>query len=438
MKIPLIVLATCFVLALTGCGFAIQSVPGGSVSTPSASLPDGASRAGQAAVHTETATPFEVPTTLPATPSETPAATPTAVLTPTARTAAAAGAGQPQGILPAGPTQTALPASGCQFQWFASVNTAACPREPAVETPALFQFFERGFMIALKDPGLYLVGEDYNWNLEQVFEPLTVFRDTSGSYKAPPGLLLPADQFGQIWRGDVSEPAIGYMDRLGYAVSPEVAYQALYQCVQGTVLFLTCYVSAPKNGLIGFDNNHVTLYLPGPEPPHPSAMPSPSPEVSPTGCADSWFAPVPTSSCPDGPAQKTPAAAEPFERGWMIWIKNGGLYLVLIDGGDSHRVFDIVYDPLTIAGDTSASFAPPQGLFAPVSGFGLVWRGDAAQTAGRDYPARLGWATAPEFGFETTWQCGHGMVPHWSCYLTGPQGGLIGYGHEGIWFYSKD
>lgn len=169
--------------------------------------------------------------------------------------------------------------------------------------------------------------------------------------------------------------------------------------------------------------------------PRPTSLPpdvSPAPTPSPTACPNPWFTSVPAITCPDAPAHKTEAAAQPFEHGWMIWLKTGGQYLILIDEGG----FEQAADPLTITGDTSGNYSPPDGLFAPVSGFGLVWRGDVSQSAGRNYPQRLGWASEAEFGFEAIIQCSHGPTPHWSCYLSGPRGGLIGYGTPGTWFYS--
>ena len=39
---------------------------------------------------------------------------------------------------------------------------------------------------------------------------------------------------------------------------------------------------------------------------------------------------------------------------------------------------------------------------------------------------RLGWATAPEFGFDTAYQCATRAHPRsWSCYLRGPSGELL-------------
>ncbi len=65
--------------------------------------------------------------------------------------------------------------------------------------------------------------------------------------------------------------------------------------------------------------------------------------------------------------------------------------------GDARKRLDYVHDPLDIIRDTSAEIIPPAGLYVPVSGFGLIWRGDVSQSAG--YREVLGWALAPEFGY---------------------------------------
>ena len=62
-----------------------------------------------------------------------------------------------------------------------------------------------------------------------------------------------------------------------------------------------------------------------------------------------------------------------------------------------------------------------------MSGFGLVWRGDVAQSPG--FHQQLGWALAPEFGYDAILQCDD-AVPSggrsWqTCYLKGPGGEVI-------------
>jgi hypothetical protein len=96
---------------------------------------------------------------------------------------------------------------------------------------------------------------------------------------------------------------------------------------------------------------------------------------------------------------------------------------------------DILVDPLEITGDTSSEFQAPPGLYSPVSGFGLVWRGDVEQSPG--YHDRLGWAVEPEFGYEAVVQCDDARPSggrSWqTCYLQGPDDEVIVLQPLGSW-----
>ncbi len=138
------------------------------------------------------------------------------------------------------------------------------------------------------------------------------------------------------------------------------------------------------------------------------------------------------------------AAAQHFERGTMIWIEQLGRYIILTESlvfeeGLQKQVY-YAQDPLTIVRDTSAGTVPPEGLYAPESGFGLVWRGDVSQSPG--YRESLGWAVEAEFGYETVHQCTPGFVSggrFWqSCYLQGPDGEVIYFHPLGGWFLQDE
>jgi hypothetical protein len=45
-------------------------------------------------------------------------------------------------------------------------------------------------------------------------------------------------------------------------------------------------------------------------------------------------------------------------------------------------------------------------LFAPVSGFGIVWRGDNYESGDSRWPKQLGWAISPEVSYTITEQGG--------------------------------
>lgn len=149
-------------------------------------------------------------------------------------------------------------------------------------------------------------------------------------------------------------------------------------------------------------------------------------------CDRTWFfSDEPQAGICPREAVYTAAAAQHFQQGTMVWLAEPGRYYVLqdrpVDEGESRRAVDIISDPLDITGDTSAGVKPPPGLHAPQSGFGLVWRGDVAQSQG--YRKELGWALGPEFGYDGVLQCDDARPSggrSWqTCYLLGPDGEVI-------------
>jgi hypothetical protein len=124
----------------------------------------------------------------------------------------------------------------------------------------------------------------------------------------------------------------------------------------------------------------------------------------------------------------------------MIWVKQLGRYFLLSNTilfeGDARKRLDYVHDPLDIIRDTSAEIISPAGLYVPVSGFGLIWRGDVSQSAG--YREVLGWALAPEFGYDTMYQCDDARPSggyNWNfCYLRGPGGEVSVLHPQGGWY----
>jgi hypothetical protein len=67
----------------------------------------------------------------------------------------------------------------------------------------------------------------------------------------------------------------------------------------------------------------------------------------------------------------------------------------------------------------------PAGYYEPVSGFGLLWRGEVENVP--NLRANLGWALQPEYGYTTTSQCEaypNGMASL-SCYHRNPEGGPL-------------
>jgi hypothetical protein len=121
---------------------------------------------------------------------------------------------------------------------------------------------------------------------------------------------------------------------------------------------------------------------------------------------------MPSDSCPDSPPAQLEAAYQTFEHGAMLWRKTRG-YIVLPFNpktGVQTGIVSLYPDSVTVYRDTSGGVLPPAGLLAPVSGFGLVWRGDIFEEPGFGFQATLGWATEDETGYTISEQTGSRSV----------------------------
>lgn len=120
-------------------------------------------------------------------------------------------------------------------------------------------------------------------------------------------------------------------------------------------------------------------------------------------CAHDYFFETRSDVCPSGAAISTWTAEQMFQGGRLIWLEQaqtGGVgmlpqILVFYDDGryEQHPDTWTNAEP-----ESDPAIVPPAGLFQPVRGFGKIWRENPSV---RD---RLGWATAPEQGFDTQWQ----------------------------------
>jgi hypothetical protein len=120
-------------------------------------------------------------------------------------------------------------------------------------------------------------------------------------------------------------------------------------------------------------------------------------------CAYDYFFEIQSDVCPSGGATNTSAAEQLFQDGRMIWLEQaqtGGAaiqsqILVFYADGKYEQYEDTWTDAEP---ESDPAIVPPAGLHQPVRGFGKIWRENPGV---RD---RLGWATAPEQGFDTQWQ----------------------------------
>ncbi|MGB3714426.1 MAG: hypothetical protein WA996_08360 [Candidatus Promineifilaceae bacterium] len=115
-------------------------------------------------------------------------------------------------------------------------------------------------------------------------------------------------------------------------------------------------------------------------------------------CPDVWFFANEPDICPVAPAMSSGGAMQRFEGGTMIWVEEEDhIYVLFEDEGSPgwNRYVD-TWD--SGEPDRDPTLSPPDGLYQPARGFGLVWR---EQPGVRD---RLGWAVDEEFGYTTLLQ----------------------------------
>lgn len=110
-------------------------------------------------------------------------------------------------------------------------------------------------------------------------------------------------------------------------------------------------------------------------------------------CAQDWIGGLEMSRCPEDPPLAVMIAYQPFEHGALIWFSDTLEIYVLTDDG---RVR--VYEDIFREGAPDPTAEAPEGLLTPVRGFGLIWDLLGGTESG------LGWATAPEMGFDSARQ----------------------------------
>lgn len=138
-------------------------------------------------------------------------------------------------------------------------------------------------------------------------------------------------------------------------------------------------------------------------------------------CPDTWFfSPPPDNQCPRA-ATRSGGAVQRFQNGMMIWVAGLDAIFVLYSDSVFSPKWEYLTDPWADGmAEEDPGIEPPAGFYEPVRGFGMVWRSPSSGYVVRD---RLGWATEPERGFETAYQCD--SAPKYNtCYLLGPDGVL--------------
>ncbi|HTP09980.1 MAG TPA: hypothetical protein VMP08_17105 [Anaerolineae bacterium] len=110
--------------------------------------------------------------------------------------------------------------------------------------------------------------------------------------------------------------------------------------------------------------------------------------------------------CPAGAATTSDAAEQYFEGGRMIWLGTEKMIYVLLNDGGLYTYVDT-----WTAGqpDVDPGITSPAGRYKPERGFGKVWGADPY------IRSRLGWAMAPEKGYQAQFQ------PRWMCCSSAPE-----------------
>ncbi|GIL08581.1 MAG: hypothetical protein BroJett033_0920 [Chloroflexota bacterium] len=114
------------------------------------------------------------------------------------------------------------------------------------------------------------------------------------------------------------------------------------------------------------------------------------------------------TACPQDPPAAVFAAWQPFEGGVMMWFFDTQEIWVLTNA--DHRL--TVHPDTFVEGMAAPPFTAPAGRFAPERGFGVVWEA----LGGPDSP--LGWALAPETGFDSARQAASRRS--FTTYIKGP------------------
>jgi hypothetical protein len=152
----------------------------------------------------------------------------------------------------------------CPEVWFFDPAPEACPAGPPEVSTEAEQTFEHGRMIWVETQDrIYAVFEDDNaphWaQFPDNFEEGDLERDDS--LVPPPGLIQPIRGFGLVWR---TNPRV--RDRLGWATTPEVSFEGMYQSDSAEASVATFYLRTRDGGILALDslNDEWQTLPPGP------------------------------------------------------------------------------------------------------------------------------------------------------------------------------
>jgi hypothetical protein len=147
----------------------------------------------------------------------------------------------------------------CTELWFFDPAPAACPAEPPQFSNQVEQTFERGRMIWIESQNrIYVIFEDGNSPAWAQY-PDTYSEGLSEPEDAqlpPAGLERPVRGFGLVWSDN---PRV--QDRLGWATTPEVPYEGMYQADAAEASVATLYLRMRDGNILALDAQATTWEL---------------------------------------------------------------------------------------------------------------------------------------------------------------------------------
>jgi hypothetical protein len=145
-------------------------------------------------------------------------------------------------------------------------------------------------------------------------------------------------------------------------------------------------------------------------------------------CTAWFFSPTPLL-CPQAEPTFSDGAAQRFEHGVMIWMREPDTFYIMRDTGE----YWVVRPPYSFVDAPPITAAPPAGRYVPVSGFGDLWSG--RMLVGGPSPLSeplhqlLGWATEPEREIAVATQCQRARSYYeQGCYVGSADGPIIFFG----------
>lgn len=120
-------------------------------------------------------------------------------------------------------------------------------------------------------------------------------------------------------------------------------------------------------------------------------------QAQPLGGQNTCPTPAPAAANTAPTPRVSPAAFQIYEHGYMIWIGDTRTLYVLYYGKDTNNGTFESFPEHWEEGmpETDPKLVPPQGMFQPTRGGGLLWRTNDKVRNG------LGWGTFPPLGYMT-------------------------------------